>query len=171
MNKTEEYCVLLQIAICRGEILKMKWQKKPAIVRYIGKSNVKFTNGRQYEAFFLEYWEGVRNSLHVRDNDGTITDFNPFEDFEILSDEDDVLNYHEATVRCITYKHDNRASSLVFGKEYKAIGRDKDGLYLVMDESYCCYFYQADDFEIINDEYGILSQRSIYYNFHGRDVI
>ena len=32
---------------------------------------------------FIEYCEGERTSIHVRGNDGTITDFNPFEDFEV----------------------------------------------------------------------------------------
>jgi len=57
---------------------------KPAIVEYQGRSSKKFTKGKQYEAFFLEYWEGVRNSLHVRGNDGRVTDFNPFEYFAIF---------------------------------------------------------------------------------------
>ena len=35
-----------------------KWSKKPAIVRYIGKSDNDFTFGKLYEAFFLEYWQG-----------------------------------------------------------------------------------------------------------------
>lgn len=148
----------------------MTWDKKPAIVQYIGRSNKIFTHGKQYEAFFVEYWEGVRNSLHVRNNDGVITDFNPLEDFEIVSDVDHVLNDHEAIVRCITHKHEDRISGLLFGKEYKAIGCDKDSLYLVKDESGCCYFYSPHDFEIINDEHGILSHRSVFYNYYGRDI-
>ena len=148
----------------------MKWNKKPAIVRYIGKTNQKFTNSKQYEAFFLEYWQGVRNSLHVRDNSGEIDDFNPFEDFEVITDEDNVLNYDEATVRCITHKFDGSILALKYGTDYKAIGCDKDGLFLVMDESYDCYFYPSDSFKIIKDEKGILSQRSIYRNYKGRDV-
>lgn len=148
----------------------MTWDRKPAIVRYIGRSNKLFTKGKLYEAFFVEYWEGVRNSLHVRNNDGVITDFNPLEDFEIVSDEDNVLNDYEATVRCITHKHEDRISGLIFGKEYKAIGCDRDGLYLVKDESGCCYFYSPLDFEIVNDEHSILSKRSVFYNYYGRDV-
>ena len=148
----------------------MAWDKKPAIVRYIRRSNKNFTKGKQYEAFFIEYWEGVRNSLHVRNNDGVITDFNPLEDFEIVSDEDHVLNNHEAIVRCITHKHEDLISGLLFGKEYIAIGCDKDGLYLVKNESGCCYFYSPLDFEIVYDEHGILSKRSVFYNYYGRDV-
>ena len=144
------------------------WQKKPAIVRYIGKTNNDFTNGKEYEAFLLEYWQGVRNSLHVRNNGGEICDFNPFEDFEIITDKDNVLNYDEAIVRCITHKQEG-ILGLNYGKEYKAIGCDKDGLFIVMDESFDCYFYPSEFFEIIQDEHDILSKRSLYYNFRGSD--
>lgn len=148
----------------------MKWDKSPAIVRYIGNSNKQFTNGNQYEAFFLEYWQGVRNSLHVRNNSGEITDFNRFEDFEVISDKDNVLNFYEALVRCITHKYDGLKLELRYGKEYKAIGCDKDGYFLVMDESYDCYFYPHEFFKIINDEHSILAQRSVYYNYSGKDI-
>lgn len=139
---------------------------KAAIVRFIGKSSDKFTAGKEYEAFFLEYWEGKRNSLHVRGNDGIITDFNHFEDFEVVSDEDNLLNDYEAIVRCVTHKYEDVVAGLTYGKEYKAIGRDKDGLYLVMDNSCCCYFYPPDLFEIVSDEHGILKKQSVYYSFH-----
>lgn len=140
---------------------------KPAVVRYNAKSNRKFTKGKLYEAYFIEYWEGERTSLHVRGNDGTITDFNPLEDFEIISDEGKLLNNYEATVQCITHKYDHFMCCVTFGKEYKAIGRDKNGLLLVMDDSYSCYFYPNDVFKIINDPYGILEETSVYYNFRG----
>ena len=58
-----------------------------------------------------------------------------------------------------------------YGSEYKAIGRDKDGMYLVMDESYCCYFYEPDCFEVIEDKHGILSRRSVYHSYDGGDEI
>lgn len=131
---------------------------KPAVVRYNTKSNRKFTKGKLYEAYFIEYWEGERTSLHVRGNDGTITDFNPLEDFEVISDEGKLLNNYEATVQCITHKYDHFMCCVTFGKEYKAIGRDKNGLLLVMDDSYCCYFYPNDVFKIIDDPYGILTK-------------
>ena len=139
---------------------------KPAIVEYQGSSNDKFTHGMQYEAFFLEYWEGKRDSLHVRGNDGQITDLNPFEDFIVVSDEDNVLNDYEATVRCITHKFDDLIGGLSYGKEYQAVGRDKAGLFLVKDDSSCCYFYNPSFFEIIEDSHGILGRRSVYYNYH-----
>ena len=139
----------------------------PAIVRYNGQTNNKFTHGECYEAFFLEYWEGVRNSLHVRGNDGLITDFNEFDNFTLISDADNLLNSHEAIVRCTTHVYDGKLSCLKFGHEYKAIGRDKDGLFLVMDESFCCYFYKPECFEIVEDPYGILDKQSVYYSYHG----
>lgn len=144
---------------------------KPAIVKYNGMSNQKFTQGKKYEAFFLEYWEGVRNSLHVRGDDGLVTDFNRFEDFTVLSDEDNLLNDFEAIVRCVTHAYDDELFDLNYGSEYKAIGRDKDGMYLVMDESFCCYFYEPDCFEVVEDNHGILSRRSVYYSYGGGDEI
>lgn len=140
---------------------------KPAIVKYIGSDSDKFINGKCYEAFFLEYWQGERDSLHVRGEDGEITAFNSFSDFEVISDEDNLLNDHETIVRCLTHQYDNLVSGLTYGKEYKAIGRDKDGLYLVMDDSYDCYFYPPDIFEVLEDEHGILDRQSVYYSFKG----
>lgn len=140
---------------------------KPAVVRYNAKSSCKFTKGKLYEAYFIEYWEGKRTSLHVRGNDSTITDFNHLEDFEIISDEGNLLNNYEATVQCITHKYDHFMCCVTFGEEYKVIGRDSDGHYLVLDESNCCYFYPNDVFKSINDPYGILEETSVYYNFRG----
>ena len=85
----------------------------------------------------------------------------------IISDEGNLLNDYEATVQCITHKYDHLICGITFGKEYKVIGRDKNGLLLVMDDSYCCYFYPNDVFKIINDPYGILEETSVYYNFRG----
>lgn len=142
---------------------------KPAIVEYKGISNEKFTNGQRYEAFFLEYWEGVRDSLHVRGNDGRVTDFNPFEDFIVISDDDNLLNDFEATVRCTTHRLDDLIGGLTFGEEYKAIGRDKAEMFLVKDDSACCYFYNPSDFTILDDPHGILTRRSVYYSYYGGD--
>lgn len=140
---------------------------KPAIVQYQGRSCKKFTQGKQYEAYFLEYWEGIRNSLHVRGNDGQITDFNEFEKFTVLSDEDDLLNTYEAEVLCLTHRYDDLISGTTYGKTYKAIGRDRDGFYLVMDDSYCCYFYPPELFRVLKDDHGILNRQSVYYNYYG----
>lgn len=144
---------------------------RPAIVRYIGDSNNKFTAGNYYEAFFIEYWQGERTSLHVRGNDGKVTDFNYLDDFEIISDESNLLNTYEAIVRCKTHKYDDLVTGLTFGKEYKAIGCDKDGLFLIMDDSLDCYFYPPEVFEIVEDNHNILSRRSVYYSYYSGDEI
>lgn len=138
----------------------------PAKVRYKGDNSNKFTNNKVYDAYFIEYWQGIRNSLHVKDDTGRITDFNPLEDFEIISDPADVLNFHEAIVECISTTNDDEIVGITIGKQYKSIGRDKDGLFLVMDNSFDCYFYPPDCFKIISDEFGILQKQSIYYSFN-----
>lgn len=145
---------------------KYSYNKKPAVVKYIGnEENNKFSYGTLYEAYFLEYWQGERTSLHVKDNRGEITDFNPFEDFEIISDEDNVLNTYEAIVECLTHNFDDKLFNIKYGKQYKALGMDKDGYYLIMDESYDCYFYPAGYFKIIYDKFDLLSHRTLYYNY------
>lgn len=115
-----------------------------------------FISGQLYNAYFLEYWQGDRTSLHVKGEDGKVDDFNPIEEFEIVSDDDDVLNRHEAIVRCVTHSYDAKLFDLNYGREYKAIGYNKDGLLLVMDESFDCYFYPRKAFEIISDKYAVL---------------
>lgn len=100
---------------------------------------------------------------------GQVTDFNPFEDFKVIEDEDDLINDHEATVRCVTRRLDNIIGGLTYGKEYKAIGRDKAGLFLVMDDSFCCYFYKPSDFIIVDDPHGILKRRSVYYSYNSKN--
>lgn len=101
--------------------------------------------------------------------DGEINNLNLFSDFKVISDEDNLLNDHEETVRCLTHDYDDLVSGLTYGKEYKAIGRDKDGLYLVMDDSYCYYFYNPDIFEVVEDKHGILEPQIMYYSFQGGD--
>lgn len=141
----------------------------PARVRYVGLDSGKFLPGKEYEAFFIEYWGEKRNSLHVRGDDGNITDFNPFEEFQILEDKQNLLNHYEAIVKCVTHRHEKGFSDLTFGKDYKAIGRDKDGLFLVKDNSGACYFYPPDDFQVVEDEHGILNKQSMYYSYDPRD--
>lgn len=136
-----------------------------AIVKYIGTENDLFTPEKEYEAYFVEYWEGKRESLHVLADDGKIHDFIPLSDFEIISDPHNVLNFYEAKVKCITHRFDDELFDITYGKIYSAIGRDRNGMYLVMDESYCCYFYDSEDFEIIDDPHGILSRESVYYSY------
>ncbi len=141
---------------CRDCEMKSECDK-PAVLQ--------FTKGKDYHAFFVEYWQGVRDSLHVKGNDGRIDDFNPLADFEIISDPDNVLNNYEAIIRCVSHDFDEDILSLTYGKTYKAIGRDQDGLYLVMDESCDCYFYSPNLFEIIDDPHRILDRESVYYSF------
>ena len=139
---------------------------KPAIVRYIKESDGHFTKGKEYEAFFLEYWQGTRNNLLVRDDRGEVTDFNPFEHFEVVSDEDGLLTLDEAVVRCVTHEYEGQIMGLTCGREYKAIGRTEGGRYLVMDDSWDCCFYPPEAFEIVRDPHGILSRRSIYFVYN-----
>lgn len=139
---------------------------RPAQVRYLGRSNRRHTRGNIYDAYFLEYWEGERSSLHVRCNDGWIRDFIPFGDFEVVSDPDQVLNTFEAVVRCIKHTYDDDLFGVHYGKEYKAIAADKDGYYLVMDESYNCYFYGPSWFEVVSDVHGVLQHQSVYYSYN-----
>ena len=143
------------------------FNKEPAHVRFT-KDNAdykNFTAGAIYEAFFVEYWQGIRNSLHVKNDFGRIVDFIPLEDFEIIDDKDNVLNNYEARVRCITHDFEDMLLGINYGKEYIAIGRDRNGMYLVMDESYDCYFYDASCFEILDDSKGILTEESMYYSY------
>ncbi len=123
-----------------------------------------FTVGKLYEAYFVEYWEGERNGLHVIGNDGYLHDYIPLELFEIISDPDHVLNNYEAIVRCLKDTYDP-VFELKCGAIYKAIGRDKDGLYLVMDESRDCYFYSPHAFEVLDDPHNILDHQSVYNGF------
>lgn len=178
-------------SLARGENMKF-----PAIVKFIGNQddyrlgcgfdkpyycrdckqkdictneckNYEFTFGKENHAYFLEYWQGNRNSLHVKNNSGEIVDFIPLEDFSIIGDVDNVLNYKDATVRCITRRYDNSLFDIKYGKEYKAIGisnrQFSEYEYLIMDESYECYFYPHSFFEIIEDTDGILDRQTGVY--------
>ena len=63
---------------------------------------------------------------------------------------------HDAKGNCVlTRFHD------IYGKQIK----NKDGYYLIMDESYDCYFYPAGYFKIIDDKFDLLSHRTLYYNY------
>ena len=141
---------------------------KHAIVRYIAESTELFTKGQTYKAFFVEYWQGKRDSLHVKANDGKIHDYVHFGNFEIIEDVNNVLNMYEAEVKCITHDYDDELLEIKYGQVYKAIGCDIDGLYLIMDESMDCYFYHPNCFEIIDDPHGILNGQSVYHSFYGQ---
>lgn len=126
-----------------------------------------FEKQKVYNAYFLEYWQGERTSLHIKGNNGKIDDFVPVSDFEILEDVDDVLNTKEAIVRCISHDYEDKLFDLTYDKEYKAIGFDLYGRYLVMDDSLDCYFYLPKEFEIISDPHQILNPKvsKPIYNF------
>jgi len=159
----------------------MEYKKKPAIVKYIGEPGKYqymahhtekqiFVVGDLYEAYFLEYVEGTRDAVHVKCNDGEIRYlYVQLSDFEIISDEDNVLNSDEAIVRCITHEFDDELAYIKYGHEYKAIGKYEDGSFLVMDESYCCYDYSPEFFEIISDPHGVLEGEQDCYWFHAVD--
>lgn len=123
-----------------------------------GSNTFRFIYGSLYNAYFLEFWQGERTSLHIKGEDGKIVDFVPVEDFEIISDEDNVLNTYEAVVRCVTHDYDDELFDLNYRKEYKAIGFDERGQLLVLDESYDCYFYPRKNFEIVSDPHNILDE-------------
>ena len=125
-----------------------------------GSKEFRFISDALYNAYFLEFWQGKRDSLHIKGADGKIEDFVPLEDFTIISDEDNVLNTHEAIIRCITHEYDDELFDITFGKEYKAIGFDENNLLLVMDDSWDCYFYSRQYFEIISDPHNILDEKS-----------
>ena len=122
----------------------------------------RFIYGNVYNAYFLEYWQGKRDSLHVKGEDGAIVDFIPLSDFEIISDEDNVLNNDEAIVKCVVHDYDNEVFAVKYGKKYKALGINNYGLYLVVDESGDCYFYLNSMFEIVNDKSNILDKDKHY---------
>lgn len=127
-----------------------------------GSGNYKFVYGKLYNAYFLEYWQGNRTSLHIKGEDGKIDDFVPLEDFEIVLDEDNVLNTYVAVVKFISHENDDKsfglAYGLSYGKEYKAIGFNEQNQLLVMDESWDCYFYSRKKFEIVSDPHNILDE-------------
>ncbi len=152
----------------------MENKKAPAIIKFIGEplkyrhispdgEEPYFTVGNLYEGYFLEYNEGVRDAVHVKCNDGVIRYNVDIKDFEIISDEDDVLNRNEAIGRCITHEFDDDWDEIVYGKEYKAIGSYEDGSYLVMNETLCCFPYISEFFEIVSDPHGVLEANDCYW--------
>ena len=140
---------------------------KPAIVRYTGDAENdqgKFTKGAEYEAYTVEYWEGTRDALVAKDDEGMITTFNSADNFLVVSDPDNVLNDFEATVRCISNGFDE-VFEMKYGSEYIATGMDQDGYYLVKDETGCSYYYSAGCFEIVKDPHGILNKQSLILGY------
>ena len=138
---------------------------KSAKVRYIGSDKNlvtgHFTYGKTYDAYYIEFWQGERKGLVAKDDKGEIWDFNQLDQFEIINDTDHVLNDFVAIVECKTHEYDDNLFDLNYGKRYKAIGCNQNGGYLVMDESYDCYWYPASCFTIIDDSHHLLQPGSI----------
>ncbi|MCC8163331.1 MAG: hypothetical protein LIO86_09280 [Lachnospiraceae bacterium] len=112
----------------------------PAKVKYIGsEGNSKFTANQIYDAYFIEYWVGERKSLHVKGNDGKITDFNELADFVVLEDKGNVLNFYEAKVKCITDKFQNVVCGVTKGKEYPVAACQS----YTHDSRNCQYCYES----------------------------
>jgi hypothetical protein len=169
--------------------------RKPAIVKFIGDQTeyrqkprssgscpqeqqtgeYEFLNGKTYEAYFVEYFADVRNALHVKGEDGEIHAPVRFEHFTVISDPDHVLADYEAMVRFTTHRYEKRwkqePQKPIFGKTYKAIGKDNHGRYLIVNEHGMDKFYPAEDFEILEDPHGILQFQSIYDDFCGEYYI
>ena len=137
----------------------------PAKVIYIGDNGTArsdFTIGNEYDAYLLEYQRGVRNILHVRNNYGIIVDHVPLNEIKVVSDPSEILQFKEAVVIFIT--QENKFPKLKYGKQYRAIGCDKDGYYLVEDDSRSCFFYESSHFKIKSDPDDILSHETVYSN-------
>ena len=115
-----------------------------------GKSQL-FINDKLYKAFFLDFCQGTRDALEVEAEDKSLITFLPLSDFEIISDEYDVLNKKQAIVKCITPNRED----LQIGKEYVAIKAKNDYFY-VLDDTRDCYYYPKSYFIVIEDTANIL---------------
>ena len=136
-----------------------QWDKEPATVRYVGETTESIIHGKCYKAFFIEYWEAEREKLLVVDETGELDDWYLLEDFEILEDKDNVLNFNSAKVRCISQKYNGAyIVDPEFGKVCEAIAVSKDGFYLIHAGSHN-YYYPPEDFEVLEDPYGVLKHR------------
>ena len=113
-----------------------------------------FIRGKEYNAYFLDYLQGVRDVLDVQAENSEVLSFIPLSDFQIVSDEENVLNENYALVKCIeVYKNQD----LQVGKVYKALKLSPQGeYYYILDETLDCYFYPIKQFEIIEDAFELL---------------
>ena len=138
------------------------YKKKPAKVEYIESIThcyPNITSGKVYSAYFIEYWQGERRNLHLKNDKGVIDYWYDLKDFKIIEDVDYVLNFKEAKVRCIRESHSFSELALgnielTNGKEYIAIGIGgglMGGLCLILEVSYDHYFYPHAMFEIVSD--------------------
>lgn len=113
-----------------------------------------FINGEKYEAFFLDFCQGIRDVLDVENASGERLDFVPIEDFQIIDDKYGVLQDKRAIVKCIVERTD-----LTLGKEYIALKLDKSNKqYYVLDDSKDCYYYAKELFVVVEDKHMILEK-------------
>lgn len=140
-------------------------KKHAAIVRFIDTPNnyangkEELTNGKYYNALFLEYMGIKRNNLWIINDLGKAEYFYNFDDFEVIKDEDEILRNKYAMVKCI--KDHN---GLTVGKNYHAIGKNNTD-YLIFDDWFDSTLYEKNLFIVISDEHNILSNDEIVYDF------
>lgn len=149
--------------------------KRPAKVKYNGEPSNEFDIDGIYNAYFVEYWQGTRNNLNVRNKLGEIVNFVDLADFEIIEDRFGVLRTGEAIVKA-KKSSDAGLSGVTKDREYRAIGlgiQHHHPYYLVLDNCYDNYFYPPDWFDIISDPDGVLDpMNGIYiYCWNRKEVI
>ena len=92
---------------------------------------------------FLRYYcQGKRDVLDIEAENGEILSFVPLNDFEIVSDKDNVLNNDYFLVKCI----EDNVKDLTKNKVYKAL-KENDKCYYALDNSFDCYYYPKEYFE------------------------
>ena len=139
--------------------------KRPAIVRFIGdEESTKCYSGHElkhdhyYLAYFVEYWETERDNVNIKNDSGKIDYWYELKDFKIYEDKDGSLELYSAIVRCInpSYSRQNIVDP-EYGDICEAVGISRDGYYLVYAGSHN-YYYPPEDFEIMEDQHGILDK-------------
>lgn len=116
-----------------------------------------FLKGKEYRAYFLDYCQGERNVLEVAGENDRLETFIPISDFEIISDDYQILQDKYAIAKCVK---SNGQMDLTLNKNYKILKKlpNKNHFY-VLDDSCDCYYYPSDNFEIIEDKYGLLKDK------------
>lgn len=118
-----------------------------------------FKKNKKYKAYFLDYCQGVRDVLDVETETGEVESFIPLSDFQIISDEDDVLSEKYAVVECINA---NNHEDLTEGKQYQALKQKGDCFY-VLDNTSDCYYYSKNLFKVVEDKDGILNDNNSWW--------
>lgn len=140
-------------------------KKHAAIVRFIDDPNKYYngdrtlTNGKHYNALFVEFFGIKRNNLWIINDLGEKEYFYQLEDFDIIKDIDEVLSDKRATLLC------NKSElGITEGKKYRAIGKNETD-FLICDDRLQTTFFPKELFEILEDEHNILSDDFIAYNW------